>query len=91
MSAEVSGLPKSSAPSFTELSNARSQFSQVILQGKNYCSGFTKKLFKNPIKVTITGSVFYDTHHASGGSGTGNYKSKTPWEIHPVTSISLAD
>ncbi|MEI6488818.1 MAG: hypothetical protein WCP52_07645 [Bacteroidota bacterium] len=91
MSAEISGLPKSTASSFTKLSDARTQFTQVILHGENYCSGFTKKLLKNPIKVTITGSVFYDTHHASGGSGTGIYKSTTPWEIHPVTSIKLAE
>jgi hypothetical protein len=91
MTAEVSGLPKSSSQYYQDLKKARDQFKSVILKGENYCSSFTKKYLKKPIKVTITGSVFYDTHHANGGSGTGKYKAKSAWEIHPITSIKPAE
>ncbi len=92
MSAEISGLPKSSSSQYYQrLKHAREEFIAVILKGDHYCSGFTKKLLNHPLKVIVTGSVFFDTHHASGGSGTGEYKSKCPWEIHPVTSIKLAE
>lgn len=94
ISAEISGLPKNNtSSSYTRLKKARDDFKAIILNDGNYCSNFTTKLLKTPIKVTVTGSIFYDTHHAMGGSGTMkkgiSYKSKTPWEIHPVTDIHL--
>lgn len=92
MTAEISGLPKNSNSTYyARLQKARNQFKKIILHGEDYCSGFTTKYLKNPIKVTVRGSVFYDTHHASGGSGTGIYKAKSAWEIHPITSIELAE
>lgn len=56
-----------------------------------------------PLKVTVTGQLFYDLHHHSKspatnpGGGRGKSLAKgfpmhatTVWEIHPVTNISLA-
>lgn len=91
MTAEISGLPKNSNSKYYDrLLKARNQFRELILKGEDYCSTYTKKYLKNPIKVIVTGSVFYDTHHPGGESGTGNYTAKSAWEIHPITSIELA-
>jgi hypothetical protein len=95
-SAEISGLPKDDkSKDYKQLKKARDQFNSIILQNESYCSGFTHKLLKSPLKVTITGSLFFDTHHEAGGSGTSkngvNYKSTSSWEIHPVTDIKKAE
>jgi len=47
------------------------------------------KVFTKPIPVRITGSLFYDIDHAPGVVGTGPYKPRTAWEIHPVTKIEF--
>ncbi len=64
-----------------------------------------KYKFKKPIKVEVTGLVFFDAHHApgclkkeldycqcDGGRGSrisGKSKVQGLWEIHPVTAIKV--
>ena len=49
----------------------------------------------HPVYVKVTGALFYDdahTYEADGSTGRGKkgLKSKTLWELHPVTAIAFA-
>ena len=95
-SAEVSGLPSEDSPNYKyydRLEKAREQFGDLFGGSPSYSGAYVKSLYANPMKVTITGSLFWDTEHTGGKccSGTGEYKSESPWEIHPVTSIKKAN
>ncbi len=86
MTAEITGLPQNGFRD--RLSKPRQAF-------KDYFNGEPPtqryKVFTDPIHVRITGSLFYDVDHAAGVVGTGNYKPKTAWEIHPVTKIEFLE
>jgi hypothetical protein len=83
MNIEVSGLPDSLSPDFDVLKAVRGKITGKF--GK-ICS---KKVIciDDPVKVSITGSLFYDIDHKPGIVGHKNLKPKTAWEIHPVTDI----
>ncbi len=49
----------------------------------------------HPVFVTVTGALFYDDAHTydaehNTGRGKKGLKSKTLWELHPLTSIAFA-
>jgi hypothetical protein len=93
-SAEISGLPEDeNAPGYHHLADVREKFLNQI-GAPPRCSN-TKKysidLTANPIKLTIKGSLLFDVQHKEGGSGYGDVKTKTAWEIHPVKDFDLID
>jgi hypothetical protein len=92
-SAEISALPKdTTAKDYARLKKARNQFiSEIIKDGNDCPKDYISGLYANPVKVKITGSLFFDLQHSgkAGRSGTGFYKSESPWEIHPVTAIKV--
>jgi len=46
----------------------------------------------HPPRMTITGQLFYDVHHASGTTrGRHGCKSPTEWELHPVFKMKFLD
>ena len=85
MNVEVSGLPDKSSPNYTVMKDLRDK---IVGKFGKICG--TKKLFINkPIKISISGSLFYDIDHKPGVVGYKNLKPKTAWEIHPVTDITF--
>ncbi len=93
-SAEISALPEEeSAPGYHHLADVREKFlNQIGAPPK--CSNtkkFSIDLTANPIRLTIKGSLLFDVQHKEGGSGYGDVKTKTAWEIHPVKDFDLID
>ena len=92
MTMELSGLPPSTSPSFTQLKAARDAFKKFFKQiGKN-TPGLTYDFYQPPISVQIDGSLFFDMSHATGPRpGPPSLKSRMPvvWEVHPITKIVL--
>jgi hypothetical protein len=84
MTAEVSGLPTGGKDVAT-LKAARQQlvalFRTVKLGNRFYQPS-------PPIKVRVTGSLFFDGDHNPGNIGPAGKRPRTTWEIHPVTAIS---
>ena len=86
MNVEVSGLPPAGDPFRDPLKKARDQFKNhlgVSLPGR----GFQE--VNPPIKVQVTGSLFYDISHPPDAPGPKAHKPHTSWEIHPVTDIQF--
>ena len=81
--AEVSGLPESSKDSYSTLNSVRTKFKD---QFGNVC-GKTKLLMDNPVKVSISGSLFFDINLKPGKTGPKKLRPTTAWEIHPVSEI----
>jgi hypothetical protein len=81
---EVSGLPVS-GPARVPLKAVRDAFIEFFGDDLPGSSGYTK--FKTPIKVQITGSIFFDIDHKAGVVGPVGFRPKTAWEIHPVSEI----
>ena len=82
--AEISGLPTDDEPFFAELEAARSQFLEFFGDEK---PGTKYDIYDPPIPVRIAGSLFFAVNHGSGVVGPTGYKTKTSWEIHPVSEI----
>lgn len=83
---EASGLPASSAASYTAIKTVRSYLKTYF--GTDFCgsSGYTK--FTPAITVTtLKGSLFFDIDHAAGTVGPSGYRPNTAWEMHPINSI----
>lgn len=94
-SAEISGLPDDDSPNYKfckRLKKARDQFMTLISGKPERPSNYVKSLYNQPIKVRVTGSLYWDTEHTGGRccSGPEGYKSEGAWEIHPVTDIRPA-
>lgn len=93
-SAEISGLPKKGSINYQfydRLKKAREEFYTVI-DGCPVCQKkYYTKMFDTPIKVKITGSLYWDIDHSGNSrhSGTGDFSSESCWEIHPVTEIEV--
>jgi hypothetical protein len=91
LNAEISGLPAQGSTYYTTLFNARKQFYDFFGWGENSCEAksYTKDYMKNPIEVTITGSLFFDKFHYEKKSEIGPSwaRGDSYWEIHPITSI----
>jgi hypothetical protein len=83
MNVEVSGLPPSGKDR-SDLKAARTQFENIA---QRTISRARYNDFTPPIKVRITGSLFFDGDHAPGSIGSKGHKPKTVWEIHPVAKI----
>lgn len=83
---EVSGLP-ASGPDRQRLAAARAKFKEFF--GDKLPSGKGYSKFNPPIKVRITGSIFFDVDHKAGVIGPQGFRPKTAWEIHPVTDIEF--
>jgi hypothetical protein len=83
MNVEVSGLPDHSSQNYEVINGIREK---IVGKFGKICT--TKKLFiTNPVKISVSGSLFYDIDHKPGIVGYKNLKPKTAWEIHPVTDI----
>jgi hypothetical protein len=87
MTVEISGLPPKTNASFAKLNSARNAYKKFFgskLPGTGY------HFYRPPIRVEISGSLFFDITHASGGHpGPADLRPDIPtiWEIHPVTGI----
>ncbi len=91
MNMEISGLPSSTVSSFAKLQKVRDDFESFFgLHGK-CISGYAKDLLDNPVKVEVTGSLFFDKLHfdQKAAIGPAEARSSSYWEIHPVTSITF--
>ena len=87
MTAELSGLPPRDFPSFPTLKSARDVFKRHF---GNRLPGSTYDHYVPPQPVRITGSLFFDIHHAGGPRpGPAEFKPATLWEIHPITEIEF--
>jgi hypothetical protein len=80
---EVSGLPEHSKDSYTTLNTVRTNLKN---QFGNVC-GKTLLLMDKPVKVSVSGSLFFDIEQKPGKSGPKKLRTKTAWELHPVTEI----
>jgi hypothetical protein len=90
MTMELSGLPKSTDPSFGALSAARTAYTQFF--GAANLPGAGYHFYQPPIPVKISGSLFFDMTHATGQApGPPSLKSRMPtiWEVHPISNIKL--
>lgn len=81
---EISGLPPANAASFTALQEARDSF--LSKASENLCSsGYF--FYEHPLKIEVTGSLFFDKQHHNGLIGPASARPPDAWEIHPVTSL----
>jgi len=86
MNVEISGLP-ASGKNRAPLRDARKQFLKLF-PDKKFTTSF--KMIDPPLKVRITGSLFFDGEHSHSCDkcpGPKDAKPGTVWEIHPVYSI----
>ncbi|MSR60478.1 MAG: hypothetical protein EXS05_23030 [Planctomycetaceae bacterium] len=88
MTAEVTGLPRT-GPFRAQMKTARDEFKAFF--GPQHLPSASYRVFVDPIRVRVKGSLFYDVDHAPGIVGTGDYKPETSWEIHPVTKIEFLE
>jgi hypothetical protein len=83
MTAEVSGLPRT-GPDRTKLKAVRKEFEDEFIDNP---IGTRYRTFQVPIRVEVTGSLFFDVDHPAGVVGPDGLKPNTAWEVHPVTKI----
>lgn len=87
MTAEVSGLPADErAPAYEELDAARTQFLEFFgdeVPGDRY------DVYDPPVAVRLAGSLFFDVNHGVDVVGPQHFKTRTSWEIHPVSLIEF--
>jgi hypothetical protein len=67
------------------LKKARDDFKELL--GNDTPEGNSYDRYQEPIRVRITGCLFFDTSHHAGDVGPQGLKPRTTWEIHPVTRI----
>jgi len=93
MTMELSGLPPSGSPSFTQLKAARDAFKKFFnAKAGGKLPVLTYDFYNPPVPVQIDGSLFFDMTHAIGPHpGPPSLKSRMPviWEVHPITKIVL--
>jgi hypothetical protein len=83
LTAEASGLPPD-GPHRTLLENARQELLSVV--GPCSCNNRFMRI-SPPLRVRVTGSLFFDGDHSIGAVGPAYAKPFTVWEIHPILSI----
>lgn len=89
-SAEISGLPDSSAAGFRTLTNVRDEFLAYFGDRAEHEIVFVASENHPAIHLQyITGSLFFDNHHYSSHSAVKGLKVCSAWEIHPVTAIKF--
>ncbi len=84
---EVSGLPQTGDPG-SKFKTIRQQFLNILAQNNLKAKDAFQK-FKIPVKVRITGSLYFDADHAAGQVGPAGLRPTTIWEIHPVQKIEV--
>lgn len=96
MIVEVSGLPVPSADSRSTLETVQNDFTTLKGTPNTCSSGYIWFGDGNqPIKITVKGSVYWDTEHWNknlghiGAHGPASLADRltTVWEIHPITKI----
>lgn len=80
---EVSGLPQGQFRQ--RIRTVRQTFSDFF--GDDLPDGNGYRKFSPPIKVRLTGPLFFDIDHKAGVVGPQGMRPKTAWEIHPVSEI----
>jgi hypothetical protein len=88
MNVEISGLPVSGIHR-EKLKEVRTKFKQHFGLGDFGPSGYED--FTTPMKVRVTGSLFYDMDHSPPSAYVKHHdlQPKTAWEIHPITDIEF--
>lgn len=92
---EISGEPPVGAYGRTEILQARADFEQYFdIEEACARTYYTKDFRKNPIPISIMGSLFFDAHHCKAFQDGGPQKwtniiLQTAWEIHPITQIEF--
>jgi hypothetical protein len=88
MNVEISGLPVSGIHR-EKLKEVRTKFKQQFNLGDTGPSGYVD--FTTPMKVRVTGSLFYDMDHSPPKPFVkhNGFEPKTAWEIHPITDIEF--
>lgn len=81
---EISGLPPADHPAFDILKATRDSFFSNATE--DLCTpGYF--FYVNPLKIEVSGSLFFDKQHHNGKIGPASARPPDAWEIHPVTSL----
>jgi hypothetical protein len=89
LTAEVSGLPNPDDDLTPQFRKVRDQFKAFFAATGQELPGDRYVRFRQPIPVTVTGSVFFDVDHKIGEVFSGNIRPETVWEIHPVSDLAF--
>jgi hypothetical protein len=91
MNVEISGLSPLGYPDRDTLVSAREAFKAFCLTEWSSLPKSTFKFCQPPLKVRITGSIFFDVEHGPGAVGPGSLSGDidTSWEIHPITRFEV--
>jgi hypothetical protein len=93
LNCEVSGLPDDqTTQTFANLTAVRAQFRTLMGAGLPVrCSDGYQAPASGPVKVKLTGSLFYDMEHAppKKHAGDSGHAPRTAWEIHPISTIEV--
>jgi hypothetical protein len=89
LNSEVSGLPQQEGPQRQKLQGVRTKFKSEFGIGSSGPATYEEP--EQPVKVRISGSLFYDMDHSPPRDyvGTGDYQPMIAWEIHPITAIEF--
>jgi hypothetical protein len=89
---EISGLPDASHTSavYKSIKKARDEFEAFfgITDCGTVCRNYVD-FYLNPIKVEVTGSMFYDIDHCNHIAHPADYPVITAWEIQPIKEIKF--
>lgn len=84
----ASRLLAKTKPAFATMKAARKQFLDLLAdKGFGVPTAVKYKHYSPPIKVDVSGSLFFDVDHRGGTIGPATRPAMTAWEIHPITSI----
>jgi hypothetical protein len=87
---EISALPAKTKPAYNTLKTARKQFLDLLAdKGFGVPTASKYKHYSPPIKVDVSGSLFFDVDHKGGTVGPATRRALTAWELHPITNIAL--
>jgi hypothetical protein len=87
LTAEASGLPHH-GPTKKLIAHSRDQLLSII--GDCRCNARFRRQ-SPPIRVRVTGSLFFDGEHPTGSEGPKYARTFTAWEIHPILTIERLD
>ena len=86
LTAECSALPVEGAEDYQALLKVRKNFKCFINQNPGEINR-SWRFYNPPIRIEISGSLFYDVDHAPGAVGPQGHRPDTSWEIHPLSDI----
>jgi len=91
MNVEISGLPPAGYPDRDTFQTARETFKAFCLEQWGSLPKSTYKYCDPPLRIRITGSIFFDVEHGPGEVGPGSLSGDidTSWEIHPITRFEV--